>query len=90
MSDRTKRRESTQAKVGRDRRWQPFGDVVYGINARLARMRTKALIQIVLDADVFTTSNCGWGAFNIAPLVKRLAAEEFRRRERVKASKAKK
>jgi hypothetical protein len=79
--------ESVQSNVGRNRRWEPFGDVVYGIAARLARMRTKALIRFVLDVDAFTTSNCGWGTYQIAPLVKALAAEEFQRRQRRAAKK---
>jgi len=79
--------ESVQSKVGRNRRWEAFGDVVYGISARLARVKRKALIQFVLDTDAFTTSNCGWGTYNIAPLVKKLAVEEFQRRERRAAKK---
>jgi hypothetical protein len=77
--------ESRQAQVGRNRRWTSFDDAIYGINQRLVGMRRKQLIQIVLDADCFTNTNCGWATYAIRGLVKELAADEFRRREGIKA-----
>jgi hypothetical protein len=74
--------ETVQALVARNRRWQPYQDALHDIYLGVLRMPRRHVERLVADSEKMTRANCGWAAFRLAPIIKRIAEEELIRRDR--------
>jgi hypothetical protein len=81
------RKETVQAVVARNRRWDSYQGLMHSLRLDVIRLPPAKLQRLIRDADAFTTTNCGWGAFLLAPIVKQWCIEELAWRARIKATK---
>ena len=74
-----------------NREFDKFADRYYdfhkGLTEMLTTMQDKTLHRLIEESKTFTQMNCGWGTYEIAPIVRKTASEilyrrEFERREK--------
>ena len=58
-----------------------YYDFHKGLMEMLTTMQDKTLHRLIEESKTFTQMNCGWGTYDVAPIVRQAAFEILYRRE---------
>ena len=68
-----------------NRKFDKFADRYYdfhkGLTEMLTTMQNKTLHRLIEESKTFTQTNCGWGTYDVASIVRQAASEILYRRE---------